>query len=103
MTVLELVQAALQKNAEAFGNIHESRSEKIVLSVLAELVEQIKSVQEGEIEVDSLGKFIVRPVKANKDDNGTFQRRILFRVGSLGKKTAGKNKGKNKNKIKNKG
>lgn len=86
MTVIELVQVALLKNTEAFGNIHENRAEKIVRAVLDELGEQIKSTHEGEIEVVGFGKFDVRQVKGEKDGQGKVWRRVVFRTGSQGKK-----------------
>jgi hypothetical protein len=92
MTILELVNVALQKNAEAFGNIHENRLEKIVQTVLNELGKQIRTTQEGEIEVESFGKFIVRQVRVKKDEQEITQRRIVFRDFGFGKKVAKKGK-----------
>lgn len=80
MTILELVHATMQKNAEAFGNIHESRAEKIVQAVLAELGQQVRSTQEGMIEIGSFGKFIVRQVKVDKDGQEVMLRRVVFRA-----------------------
>jgi nucleoid DNA-binding protein len=82
MKLSELVLAAQQKDIESFGNIHESRVREIVQAVLIECHHQIQSVEEGEIQMEYFGKFIVRRVKV---EDGSIQRRVFFRAAELQK------------------
>lgn len=79
MTLSELVQLARTKKDDAFGNIHENRVNTILQTVLDELLEQIESIKEGEIELSGFGKFIIKKIPSQKSDTTTTQRRIIFR------------------------
>ena len=81
MKMIELVQLAKARKADAFGDIPDARSASIVNAVLAEVRRRLG---EGEtpLLLAGFGRFVVREAKVTRKGQEVTVRRIGFRPGS---------------------
>lgn len=83
MTLNEIVLAAKKNNEAAFGEVSEKRILAIARAVFDEVSKQVRVIEEGQVVVAGLGKFLVRRKEVEKDGQKVVQRRIAFRPAAI--------------------
>ena len=78
MKAMEVVQHLKSEKPNILKNIPEKKAAALIRSALAELGRQIDSTDDGVIKVQGLGRFRVRQVERNKNDQKVTVKRIVF-------------------------
>jgi nucleoid DNA-binding protein len=84
MKIRETVSQVMADNEKAFKDIPEARAAKIVQMALQAIARQVEETDEGRINVQGFGVFIIKNVEREKEGVTAKQKRVTFRPKSGG-------------------
>ena len=73
------VRSARAADSNAFGKIGDNRAVKIVRAAFQAVNSELETVEEGELVISGLGRFVIKSVEREKEGAKSKTRRVTFR------------------------
>jgi hypothetical protein len=79
MKLSEIVEAAKATHPKLFNGLDEKRAAHLASALLGAAGKQIAETADGRIDLEGLGRFIVKKVEVTKDGKKVERKRIVFK------------------------